>query len=115
MESMMLRERKSVCGGCEHTVITTYLELLELGTSELYAFQACVTLYRIHYPATSKNDAQTAVARWIDQLPYFSRRKDDAWPPQNEFAVRRQYPVSLKPNAKFPACASALLRRLMLH
>lgn len=61
-------KHKSACGGCEHTVITTYLELLELGTSELYAFQTCVTLYRIHYPATSKDDAQSAVARWIDPL-----------------------------------------------
>src|SRR5215469_8022618 len=106
MESMMHPKRKSVCGGCEHTVITTYLELLELGTSELYAFQACVTL------ATSKNDAQSAVAKWIDRLLHSWRRKEDAWPPQYEFAIRRQYPVSLKPNSKFPACASAFPRQL---
>jgi hypothetical protein len=68
MESWMHLNNKSVCGGCEHTVITTYLELLELGTSELYAFRTCVALYRIHHPATSKNDAQSVVARWIDPL-----------------------------------------------
>jgi hypothetical protein len=108
-------KHKSVCGGCEHAVITTYLELLELGTSEHYAFQTCAELYRIYYPATSKNDAQSAVAKWIDQLTRSWRRKEDAWPAQNERAIRPQYPVSLKPNSKFPACASAFLRRLMLH
>lgn len=75
MESRMQLKHKSVCDGYEHTVITTYLELLELGTSELYAFQTCVTLYRIYCPATSKNDAQSAVARWVDLL---LAEKDDA-------------------------------------
>jgi hypothetical protein len=29
--------------GCECAVVATHLELRELGTSEVYAFQACVT------------------------------------------------------------------------
>jgi hypothetical protein len=61
-------KHKSACGGCQHTVMMTYLELLELGTSPLYAYQTCVTLYRICYPATSKDDAQSVVTRWIEPL-----------------------------------------------
>ena len=31
------------------------------------AFQACTTLYRIHHPEASMNEARRLVAEWIDQ------------------------------------------------
>ena len=68
MEAVVHLKYRPGCDGVEHTVITTYIELLELGTSVLYAFGSCVALYRIYYPAISKNGAQSAVARWIDPL-----------------------------------------------
>jgi hypothetical protein len=30
------------------------------------AFQACTTLYRIHHPESSMNEARRLVAEWID-------------------------------------------------
>jgi len=30
------------------------------------AFQACTTLYRIHHPEASLNEARRLVAEWID-------------------------------------------------
>jgi len=52
---------------CERAVVTAYLELRELGTSDVYAVQACITLYRIHHPQSSTNDARRRVTEWIDR------------------------------------------------
>jgi len=51
---------------CERAVITAYREQRAHGTGDLYAFQACTTLYRIHHPEASLNEARRLVAEWID-------------------------------------------------
>ena len=53
--------------GCERAIVTAYLELRELGASDLYSFQACTTLYRIHHPRASSDEAHRLVAEWIDR------------------------------------------------
>ena len=50
---------------CKRTVVTTYLELLELGTSDAYAVHACITLYRIHHRQSTTNTARQQVTEWI--------------------------------------------------
>ena len=47
---------------CERAVVTAYSELRELGTSDVYAVQACIILYRIRHPQSSTNDARRRVA-----------------------------------------------------
>ncbi|MGI4793459.1 MAG: hypothetical protein ACRYG8_05105 [Janthinobacterium lividum] len=37
-----------------------------MGTADLDAFGACTTLYRIHHPEASLNEARRLVAEWID-------------------------------------------------
>jgi len=32
----------------------------------MHSFQACTTLYRIHHPEASLNEARRLVAEWID-------------------------------------------------
>jgi hypothetical protein len=51
---------------CERAVVTAYRELRVVGTADLDAFQACTTLYRIHHPEASVNEARRLVAEWID-------------------------------------------------
>ena len=51
---------------CERAVITAYRELRSVGTGDMHAFQACTTLYRIHHPEASLNEARRLVAEWID-------------------------------------------------
>ena len=51
---------------CERAVITAYQELREVGTQDLTAFNACTTLYRIHHPEASLNEARRLVSEWID-------------------------------------------------
>lgn len=51
---------------CERAVITAYRELRGLGTADLGAFRACTTLYRIHHPEASLNEARRLVAEWVD-------------------------------------------------
>lgn len=51
---------------CERAVVTAYRELRQHGTDDLAAFQACTTLYRIHHPEASVNEARWLVAEWID-------------------------------------------------
>jgi len=51
---------------CERAVITAYRELRLVGTGDMQAFQACTTLYRIHHPEASLNEARRLVAEWID-------------------------------------------------
>lgn len=64
---MRCEDSSNVCG-CEHAVVTAYLELRELGTSDPYAMQACITLHRIRHPQTSADDARRRVGEWVDRL-----------------------------------------------
>jgi hypothetical protein len=52
---------------CERAVVTAYGELREHGTDDMAAFDACTTLYRIHHPEASLNEARRLVAEWVDQ------------------------------------------------
>ncbi len=52
---------------CERAVITAYSELRLRGSDDMSAFVACTTLYRIHHPEASLNEARRLVAEWVDQ------------------------------------------------
>jgi hypothetical protein len=51
---------------CERAVITAYRELRQRGTDDPSAFRACTTLYRIHHPEASLDEARRLVAEWVD-------------------------------------------------
>ncbi len=51
---------------CERAVVNAYRDLRQIGTDDLSAFGACTTLYRIHHPESSLNEARRLVAEWID-------------------------------------------------
>lgn len=51
---------------CERAVVTAYRELRQVGSDDRSAFEACTTLYRIHHPEASMNEARRLVAEWID-------------------------------------------------
>jgi hypothetical protein len=51
---------------CERAVVTAYRELRVTGNADLPAFRACTTLYRIHHPESSVNEARLLVSEWID-------------------------------------------------
>ena len=51
---------------CEQAVVTAYAELRGHGSDDMAAFVACTTLYRIHHPEASMNEARRLVAEWID-------------------------------------------------
>jgi streptomycin 6-kinase len=52
---------------CERAVVTAYAELRQHGTDDFAAFNACTTLYRIHHPEASLNEARRLVAEWVDR------------------------------------------------
>ena len=62
----MVRETSLIARRCERAVVTAYRELRSIGTADLNAFAACTTLYRIHHPESSLNEARRLVAEWID-------------------------------------------------
>ena len=62
----MVRETSLIARRCERAVVTAYSELRVMGTADLDAFGACTTLYRIHHPESSLNEARRLVAEWID-------------------------------------------------
>lgn len=62
----MGRDFSHIARRCERAVVTAYRELREGGTADLPAFTACTTLYRIHHPEASVNEARRLVAEWID-------------------------------------------------
>ncbi len=62
----MGREISHISRRCERAVVTAYRDLRSLGTTDLSAFGACTTLYRIHHPEASLNEARRLVAEWID-------------------------------------------------
>ena len=51
---------------CERAVVAAYRDLRAHGTGDFDAFRACTTLYRIHHPEASLNEARRLVAEWID-------------------------------------------------
>lgn len=51
---------------CERAVVTAYRELRGTGADDLSAFRACTTLYRVHHPEASVQEARRLVAEWID-------------------------------------------------
>ncbi len=51
---------------CERAVVTAYRDLRVKGVADLNAFMACTTLYRVHHPEASVDEARRLVAEWID-------------------------------------------------
>ena len=67
MATMGTRVQGTVIGRrCERAVVTAYRELTRHGNADLLSFRACTTLYRIHHPEASLNEARRLVAEWID-------------------------------------------------
>lgn len=62
----MGREVSQIARRCERAVVVAYRELRGIGAPDLAAFSACTTLYRIHHPEASVNEARRLVAEWID-------------------------------------------------
>lgn len=67
-----------IARNCERAVVTAYRDLRELGTDDMAAYTACTTLYRIHHPEASLNEARRLVAEWIDH--HVIRQKAGATP-----------------------------------
>ncbi|MFL1462024.1 hypothetical protein ACI6QG_07465 [Roseococcus sp. DSY-14] len=62
----MGRDYSHMARRCERAVVTAYRELRDVGQSDLAAFQACTTLYRVHHPEASVTEARRLVAEWVD-------------------------------------------------
>jgi hypothetical protein len=62
----MGRDTSQIARRCERAVVVAYRELRTVGTADMDAFRACTTLYRIHHPEASVNEARRLVAEWID-------------------------------------------------
>ena len=62
----MGRDFSHIARNCERAVVTAYRDLRSLGNADPDAFRACTTLYRIHHPEASVNEARRLVAEWID-------------------------------------------------
>jgi hypothetical protein len=62
----MGRDFSYIARNCERAVVTAYRDLRSLGNADPDAFRACTTLYRIHHPESSVNEARRLVAEWID-------------------------------------------------
>ena len=59
-------DESGIARRCERAVVTAYRELRGLGVADLSAFGSCATLYRIHHPEASLDEARRLVAEWID-------------------------------------------------
>ena len=62
----MGRDGSMIARRCERAVVSAYRELRAIGSADPDAFRACTTLYRIHHPEASLNEARRLVAEWID-------------------------------------------------
>ncbi|MFT8675971.1 MAG: hypothetical protein ABF990_00555 [Acetobacter sp.] len=62
----MATEPSRIARKCERAVITAYKELRDVGTADVTAFNSCTTLYRIHHPEASLDEARRLVSEWID-------------------------------------------------
>jgi hypothetical protein len=74
----MGRETSQTGRNCERAVVVAYRELRAFGTRDIDAFRACTTLYRIHHPEASLNEARRMVAEWIDHHVVRGDRGDAA-------------------------------------
>ncbi|MFT8718861.1 MAG: hypothetical protein ABF824_05695 [Acetobacter sp.] len=70
---MVVVDSSRIARNCERAVVTAYEELKQVGTNDVSAFNACTTLYRIHHPESSVNEARRLVSEWIDH--HVVRRK----------------------------------------
>ncbi len=61
-----MAQESSIARRCERAVVTAYSELRQIGQSDMAAFQACTSLYRIHHPTASISEARLLVAEWIE-------------------------------------------------
>ena len=59
-------DESKIARRCERAVVTAYRDLCSFGVADLNAFHSCATLYRIHHPEASLNEARRLVAEWID-------------------------------------------------
>ena len=62
----MARDFSHIARSCERAVVTAYREQRSFGVDDVSAFSACTTLYRIHHPEASLNEARRLVAEWVD-------------------------------------------------
>ncbi len=62
----MGRDFSHIARRCERAVVTAYRELRETGSDDFSAFRACASLYRIHHPESSADEARRLVSEWID-------------------------------------------------
>jgi streptomycin 6-kinase len=62
----MGHEVSRIARRCERAVVTAYRDLRQVGSDDMAAVQACTTLYRIHHPEASLNEARRLVAEWIE-------------------------------------------------
>lgn len=62
----MGRDFSHIARACERAVVTAYREQRLFGVDDVSAFRACTTLYRIHHPEASINEARRLVAEWVD-------------------------------------------------
>lgn len=62
----MGRDFSHIARTCERAVVTAYREQRLIGVDDARAFHACTTLYRIHHPEASLNEARRLVAEWVD-------------------------------------------------
>ncbi len=66
LERYVGRNQSVIARRCERAVVTAYRELRAIGNGDLESFQACTTLYRIHHPESSMNEARRLVSEWVD-------------------------------------------------
>jgi hypothetical protein len=62
----MGRDFSHIARRCERAVVTAYRDLRVKGVPDMNAFMACTTLYRVHHPEASVNEARRLVAEWVD-------------------------------------------------
>ncbi len=70
----MGEEMSAIGRRCERAVVTAYRDLRGFGSDDMSAFQACTTLYRIHHPEASVDEARRLVSEWIDHHVVSNRR-----------------------------------------
>lgn len=62
----MGRDFSHISRRCERAVVTAYRDLRVKGVPDMSAFMACTTVYRVHHPEASLNEARRLVAEWVD-------------------------------------------------
>ncbi len=62
----MGHDTRPIARSCERAVVNAYRELRAFGNADLDSFRACTTLYRIHHPEASLDEARLLVAEWVE-------------------------------------------------